>query len=73
MACGSRTGELARPSGLAERLRRGPPGDRVGLFAENGPFFVAAYLGAIRAGLCAVPFPVDCSETPSSGSSPRRA
>jgi acyl-CoA synthetase (AMP-forming)/AMP-acid ligase II len=36
-------------------------GQRVGLFAENGPFFVAAYLGAIRAGLCAVPFPTDCS------------
>jgi long-chain acyl-CoA synthetase len=38
------------------------PGDRVGLWAENGPFFVAAYLGIIRAGLCAVPFPVDCGE-----------
>jgi long-chain acyl-CoA synthetase len=38
------------------------PGDRVGLFAENGPFFIAAYLGAIRAGLCAVPFPTDCSQ-----------
>jgi long-chain acyl-CoA synthetase len=37
-------------------------GDRIGLFAENGPFFIAAYLGAIRAGLCVVPFPVDCSE-----------
>ena len=37
------------------------PTDRIGLFAENGPFFVAAYLGAIRAGLCVVPFPVDCS------------
>jgi long-chain acyl-CoA synthetase len=38
------------------------PGDRVGLWAENGPFFAAAYLGIIRAGLCAVPFPVDCAE-----------
>jgi acyl-CoA synthetase (AMP-forming)/AMP-acid ligase II len=38
------------------------PGDRVGLWAENGPFFVAAYLGIIRAGLCAVPFPIDCGE-----------
>jgi acyl-CoA synthetase (AMP-forming)/AMP-acid ligase II len=37
-------------------------GDRVGLFAQNSPFFVAAYLGTIRAGLCSVPFPVDCSE-----------
>ena len=47
------------------RLRaRGPaPGDRIGLFAENGPFFIAAYLGTIRAGLCSVPFPVDCGET----------
>ena len=35
-------------------------GDRVGLFAENGPFFAAAYLGTIRAGFCAVPCPVDC-------------
>jgi long-chain acyl-CoA synthetase len=39
------------------------PGDRVGLFAENGPFFIAAYLGAIRAGLCAVPFPTDCNRS----------
>lgn len=38
------------------------PGDRVGLFAQNGPFFVAAYLGAIRAGCCIVPLPVDCTE-----------
>jgi len=36
------------------------PGDRVGLFAENGPFFVAGYLGAIRAGCCIVPLPTDC-------------
>lgn len=39
-----------------------PLGARIGLLAENGPFFVAAYLGIIRAGLCAVLFPVDCSE-----------
>jgi acyl-CoA synthetase (AMP-forming)/AMP-acid ligase II len=38
------------------------PGDRVGLFAENSPFFIASYLGVIRAGLCAVPFAVDCNE-----------
>ena len=30
------------------------------MFAENGPFFVAAYLGTIRAGLCSVPFQSDC-------------
>ncbi len=34
------------------------PGDRVGLFIENSPLFVAVYLGALRAGLCAVPLPV---------------
>ena len=34
-----------------------PAGARVGLIAENGPFFVVAYLAAIRAGLCVVPLP----------------
>ncbi|MBU6399640.1 MAG: AMP-binding protein [Verrucomicrobia bacterium] len=34
-------------------------GDRIGLFSENNPFFVAAYLGVLRAGLVAVPFPVE--------------
>jgi len=44
-------------------LREGlEPGDRVGLFCENSPFFVAAYLGAMCAGLCAVPLPIDGSE-----------
>lgn len=38
------------------------PGDRIGLFAQNEPFFVAAYLGVIHAGCCVVPFPVDCAE-----------
>jgi long-chain acyl-CoA synthetase len=38
------------------------PGDRVGLWAENGPFFASAYLGIIRAGLVAVPFPLDTSD-----------
>ena len=37
-------------------------GERIGLLAENGPFFIVSYLGIIRAGLCVVPFPVDCSE-----------
>ena len=54
----------ARTNGLAARLldRGLTPGDRVGLFSENSPFFIAAYLGIIRAGLCAVPFQVDCSD-----------
>jgi acyl-CoA synthetase (AMP-forming)/AMP-acid ligase II len=34
-------------------------GDRVGLWSENSPFFVTAYLGIIRAGLVAVPFPTE--------------
>ena len=62
----SRTASFARrpPHGSAGCGRGGSArGDRVGLFAENGPFFIAAYLGTIRAGLCSVPFPVDCSET----------
>jgi long-chain acyl-CoA synthetase len=37
-------------------------GDRVGLFSENSPFFVAAYLGIIRSGCCVVPFQTDCGE-----------
>ena len=35
-------------------------GDRIGLLAENSPFFVSAYLGIIGAGLVAVPLPTDC-------------
>src|ERR1044071_1418231 len=34
-------------------------GERIGVFAENSAFFVAAYLGIIRAGLVAVPLPTD--------------
>ena len=37
-------------------------GDRVGIWSENNPFFVAAYLGIIRAGLVAVPFQTDLGE-----------
>lgn len=37
-------------------------GDRVGLLAQNSPFFVGAYLGAIYGGFCAAPLPVDCTE-----------
>jgi acyl-CoA synthetase (AMP-forming)/AMP-acid ligase II len=34
-------------------------GERIGIWSENSPFFVTAYLGAIRAGLVAVPFQTD--------------
>ena len=37
-------------------------GDRVGLFSENSPFFITAYLGIIRGGLCVVPFQVDADD-----------
>ena len=43
------------------RLRGHAKGDRIGIFAENSPFFIAAYLGAIRAGLVAVPFQTDAA------------
>jgi long-chain acyl-CoA synthetase len=36
-------------------------GDRVGLWSENSPFFVTAYLGTIRAGMVVVPFQVDAT------------
>ncbi len=32
-------------------------GERIGLYSDNVPFFVVAYLATIRAGLCSVPFP----------------
>ncbi len=34
-------------------------GDRIGILAENSPFFVVAYLGIIQAGLVAVPLGTD--------------
>ncbi len=37
-------------------------GDRIGIWSENNPFFVAAYLGIIRAGLVAVPFQTELSQ-----------
>jgi len=48
-------------SRLASALRaRGMSrGERVGLWCENNPFFVIAYLAIIRAGLTAVPFQTD--------------
>jgi acyl-CoA synthetase (AMP-forming)/AMP-acid ligase II len=36
-------------------------GERIGIFSENSPFFVVAYLAIMRAGLVAVPFQVDLS------------
>lgn len=36
-------------------------GDRIGIFAENSPFFVSAYLGTIKSGCVCVPFQTDLS------------
>lgn len=38
------------------------PRECVGIWAENSPFFIAAYLGTIRAGCCAVPFQLESGE-----------
>jgi len=43
--------------GLLERSHVN--GGRIGIFSENSPFFVKAYLGIMRAGLVAVPLPTD--------------
>ena len=45
---------------LAAGLRKGDP---VGLWSENSPFFVIAYLAIIRAQLVVVPFQTDISES----------
>jgi len=37
-------------------------GARIGLLAENGPFFVISYLGIIRASLVVVPFQAELTE-----------
>ncbi len=37
-------------------------GDRIGLWSENSPFFVTAYLGMLQAGLVVVPFQADDTE-----------
>lgn len=45
--------------GLVARGHR--KGERIGIWSENNPFFVTAYLGVIRAGLVAVSFQTDLS------------
>ncbi|MEI8139858.1 MAG: AMP-binding protein [bacterium] len=47
------TGLLARGHGK---------GDRIGIWAENGFFFVTGYLGIIQAGLAVVPFQTELTE-----------
>jgi acyl-CoA synthetase (AMP-forming)/AMP-acid ligase II len=42
--------------------RSAAPHECVGIWAENGPFFVAAYLGILRSGCCAVPFQLEATE-----------
>jgi long-chain acyl-CoA synthetase len=42
--------------------RRHVKGDRIGLWAENSPFFASSYLGIIRAGMVAVPFQTELPE-----------
>ena len=57
-------GELQRQvtrlaGGLVARGHK--KGERIGIWSENNPFFVTAYLGVIRAGLVAVSFQTDLS------------
>ena len=46
----------------AELAQRFPKGERIGVYSDNSPFFVIAYLATIRAGLCVVPFPPGVDE-----------
>ena len=49
----------ARKIGAVLLARGHVKGERIGIFSENGAFFVAAYLGIIRAGLVAVPLQIE--------------
>lgn len=53
--------QIARLGGhlIASEHRKG---DRVGLWCENSPFFVTAYLAILQAGLVVVPFQADDTE-----------
>jgi acyl-CoA synthetase (AMP-forming)/AMP-acid ligase II len=58
-------GELRRQVGrlAGGLLARGhAKGDRIGLWSENSPFFVMAYLATLRAGLVAVPLQTDLAQ-----------
>jgi long-chain acyl-CoA synthetase len=58
-------GDLSRAaSNIARFLTSsgGRKGDRILILAENELFWVAAYLGSLRAGLVAVPLPISISE-----------
>ena len=46
---------------MAADLVHEPPGSRVLLIGENSPFWVAAYLGIMKAGLVSVPLPTTVS------------
>ncbi len=53
-------GDLRQAAGrvLAELTLQGAgPGSRVGILASNSPFWIAAYLAALKLGAVAVPFP----------------
>src|SRR5215831_16793860 len=54
----SQVGQVAR--GLLAQAHHG--GERVGIWSENSLFFIAAYLGIIRADLVAVPLPTELTD-----------